>query len=102
MSDIQDLDQFITRVEAPFDHTLDEFIVTPLKRWEETVEGQLAEGAGFSQELCAKLRDLNEFSRTATKKQTRNYSKKIAKKMVGDRTAPKFTKTTRQVTVNFD
>jgi hypothetical protein len=99
---MSDLEQFMSRVEGPRGHTLDEFTSSPLTAWEATVEGQLAEGAGFSDEICGRLRELNEFSRSATKKQVRNFSKKLAKKMTSDRTTPKFSTIQRDVTLKFD
>jgi hypothetical protein len=95
---MSDLDQFITRVEPPQIADLNDFVLSTEVPWQETPEGLL----GFEPEVQQKLIELHEFSKTSTRKQTRNHAKKVAKQIKADKTKPKFAKVDREITVRFD
>ena len=92
-----DLAQLCHSVVDSDDLCLEEFTCSVMPAWEESIEAQM----GFAPELCQKLRELHEFSKSATRKQTRNHSKKMAKKMAAARTAPQFSMQ-RDVLLKFD
>ena len=97
-----DLSGFIATVCPDSRLSLDEFRYSVIPEWSETTEARVAEGCGFDQQLCRKLQQLHDFSKTATKKQTRNYSKKLAKQIAAARTRQVFSIRKGEVSVSFD
>lgn len=93
-----DLHNFIHRVEQPQIADLNDFITTTEIPWHNTPEAML----DFEPEVQQKLQELNEFSKSATRKQTRNQAKKLAKQIQADKTKPKFSMVPREVTITFD
>lgn len=95
---MMELHNFIHRVEPPQIADLNDFVHTTDIPWDETPEAML----GFDEAVNEKLQELHDFSKTATKKQTRNQAKKLAKQITTDKTKAKFSMVPREVTIRFD
>ena len=76
------MSQCVAKVDTP-----QEIVQNPMLQycvgpscWEETTEGQMALQT-FNPETCDALKDAYEYGKTATKKQMRNYTKRIVKSL---------------------
>jgi hypothetical protein len=99
------MSQCVATIDSPQDiiyNPMLQYSVGP-SCWEETTEGQMAMQT-FNPETCQTLRDAYEYGKTATKKQMKNYTKKVIKNL--DKTNKSKKKKVRfihqPVTVSFD
>ena len=93
-----DLQSCISNIEQTTPaHQMKELQYSTQVAWEDTIEAKVAL-ATFPPDLCNQLRELHNYSLTATRKQTRNMAKKMAK---GDG-KKKVTFSKGPVTVHFD